>query len=345
MQKLRLIMTVVALSVTTVAQQSPQKHTAQSTTHSQNGTAKQTDSSPAVADAKKSIELQPPAPKEGQKQIDANKGEVDWWGRISNVITAVATLALAVIGAIAACVALATLKEIQNQVGEMKGQRETMEGQLKTMQSQLATMERQTTHLETSVVVAQDAASAARDNAIAAQEGSETAKQSVEMFISKERARLRIDLKPLKLSPIFGSIYAVDFAVCLYGATPAFVVEARCTAHELPSSAIDEPELMDRAMLPMRSVPSVMSPGAQPMESSAYLFFDGEAKDLMLSEIKADRFFVVVRGFIKYRDVFDCDRETKFRYVWKYSPYSPQTTPDRFGEWEKCGPADDNIET
>ena len=65
----------------------------------------------------------------------------------------------------------------------------------------------------------------------------------------------------------------------------------------------------------------------------------------MLSEVEADRLFIVVRGFIKYRDVFDRERETRFRYVWKYSLLSAKDNPGRYGTWEKCGPGEQNAET
>ncbi len=55
--------------------------------------------------------------------------------------------------------------------------------------------------------------------------------------------------------------------------------------------------------------------------------------------------FIVIRGFIKYRDVFDHGREANFRYVWRYSLFSPKDGSERFGSWEKCGPEEQNKET
>lgn len=46
--------------------------------------------------------------------------EIDWWARITNVLIGVGTLALAVIGTIAACIAIRTLKAIEKQAGLQK---------------------------------------------------------------------------------------------------------------------------------------------------------------------------------------------------------------------------------
>ena len=61
----------------------------------------------------------------------------------------------------------------------------------------------------------------------------------------------------------------------------------------------------------------------------------------MISEINLNRLVVGVRGFIKYRDVFDRDRETRFRWVWKFNQHFGGAT----GDWEKCGAEEDNQET
>ena len=65
----------------------------------------------------------------------------------------------------------------------------------------------------------------------------------------------------------------------------------------------------------------------------------------IVNEIKLDRAFVTVWGFIKYKDVFDRDRETRFRRAWKFSDAIPIGVSHRPGKWEKCGSAEDNKET
>ena len=96
-------------------------------------------------------------------------------------------------------------------------------------------------------------------------------------------------------------------------------------------------------MFPLHSVPKVIPPDSPPINEFALLSFGTQGVDAIISEIKNNRFFVGIRGFIKYKDVFDRERETRFRYVWKYSMYEASLSD--FGNWEKCGQEDENRET
>ena len=193
------------------------------------------------------------------------------------------------------------------------------------------------------------AAEASKVSSDSAKASADIASQNIEVFISKERARLRIDLKPLDLSP-GKTFYTVEFTVTPYGLTPAFIAEAKCSAHEWPLNVINNSELMDRVMTDIHAYPvfpTSIAPEAKSIDGYTFLFLtEGEKwRDLMLSEVKAGRLFVVVRGVIKYKDVFDRERETRFRYVWKYSWLAAVLSPDRHGAWEKCGPGEQNTET
>jgi hypothetical protein len=173
----------------------------------------------------------------------------------------------------------------------------------------------------------------------AAETAAEAANKNIEMFISKERARLRIDLKPLSLSPKYGSAYTVDFAVNIYGATEAYIVETRCAAYVLPWENVGSPEVASAVMFPIHSLPNVIPPNAPAYEQHAFLHLDHP--EPIISEISLNRLFVGLRGFIKYRDVFDRERETRFRYVWRFNLNFGGAT----GNWEKCGAEEDNQET
>jgi hypothetical protein len=174
----------------------------------------------------------------------------------------------------------------------------------------------------------------------ATEKAAKAADKNIEIFISKERARLRVDLKWLILPEPPDRPYTVDFAVSVYGATDAYIVESGCVAYVLPWEHIGEPEVADAAMFPIPSLPKVISPNAP---SEQYAFFTGENMQELLPDIKRHRLFVGVRGFIKYKDVFDRDRETRFRDVRKFSPYGEAQSGN--GTWEPCGAEDDNKET
>ena len=215
--------------------------------------------------------------------------------------------------------ALLTLLFVGWQAWETKEAAEATRDSVKAIQDQGKIMERQTK-------AAEDAATAARDN--------------INLFISKERARLKIVMKPLKLVPQFGTVLTVDFTISVYGETAAYISETRCVAYETPLDYINDSELGEAVMFPMHSIPNVIPAKSSPVEEFAFLDFSDEHRESFLTEINIGRLFVGIRGFIKYRDVFDRERETRFRYVWKFHPMFG--TISEHGDWEKCGTAEEN---
>jgi hypothetical protein len=86
----------------------------QTTAHNEKAQNKQSNtpkpSSPATESD--SASRQCPAAEGRNKTVYENKTETDWWTRISSIITAICTFALAIIGGIAACIAIKTLRYI-----------------------------------------------------------------------------------------------------------------------------------------------------------------------------------------------------------------------------------------
>lgn len=193
----------------------------------------------------------------------------------------------------------------------------------------------------------QNLATAARDNAIAAKKGAEASNENVEMFINKERARLRVELKPLSLSPKPHPIYVVDFTVAIDGPTSAYIVETGCAGYFLPLALIGSEEAGSAIMFSLHLLPKVISPNTVPIEQFTIFYFDSEGDSKkIISEIRGDRLFVEVRGYVKYKDVFDRDHEVRFRYVWKFWAWpSLPDNAERSGQWEKSGSSEDNKET
>jgi hypothetical protein len=179
------------------------------------------------------------------------------------------------------------------------------------------------------------------DTAEAAKFSAAAADKNLEMIISKERARIRVKPKELNLSPKPLPIYGVDFTVSISGASAAFIIDAQCCAYSSPKEQIG---VGYDAFTLQFEILDVISPNIAPINcSTIFLFGIPDAAD-EIPEIKADRLFVELRGFIKYKDVFDRERETRFRYVWKFSPYAPMDG-ERFGYWEECGEEADNAKT
>lgn len=234
-------------------------------------------------------------------------------------------LLLVVVGGLQVLLLHRTLGAISEQAGTMKVQAQNMKDQAQTLKDQAQIMEQQSKATE-------EAAKAATLNAKAAFE-------NIEMFISKERARLRVELDDLKLELEFDKVYIVKFKVLIHGATAAFITDARCVASWMPPANIDDPDVP--IMYEMR-VPNSIAPNSDPIED--FTIWEDRSGD-MVSEIKLDRAFVTVWGFIKYKDVFDRDRETRFRRAWKFSGPIPIGVSHRPGKWEKCGSEEDNKET
>ncbi|MGA9481016.1 MAG: hypothetical protein WBV48_03735, partial [Candidatus Acidiferrales bacterium] len=122
-----------------------------------------------------------------------------------------------------------TLGAINDQAQTMKVQAQTMKDQAQTLKDQAQIMDQQSKATE-------EAAKAATLNAKAALE-------NIEMFISKERARLRVELDDLKLELEFDKVYIVKFRVLIHGATAAFITDARCVASWMPPAHINDPDV------------------------------------------------------------------------------------------------------
>jgi hypothetical protein len=286
---------------------------------------------PADTDAKQTIVIRESTP--------VPKARKDWWDKFYVIFTG----GLFIVGAVGVGCAVVTLGAVRTQATVMAEQRQVMLGQLRTMQEQIVEMSVQSGISQESVSVSRAAANAAQDGVVIAKDSAEAARSSVEMFISKERARLRIELKPLLLTPKYGSAYTVDFTVSIYGATPAFIVQTACVTYVLPLEAIESPQAGDAVIFPIFSLPPVIPASNPPQDRFAFLHLDEQNGSMLIAEIKAGRLFVGVRGFIKYRDVFDRNRETSFRYVWKYS--SIYGLGGDYGNWEKCGTKEENQDT
>lgn len=122
MRRVRLILVtcaVLTLPVAAVAQNPIPKKATEPTAHNQDGQNAQPQptpvhpvSSPSETTTQKQ---QSPPPEERNETIHSDNPDTDWWAIFAEVVAAIATVALAVVGAIAACAAIKTLRAIQHQ--------------------------------------------------------------------------------------------------------------------------------------------------------------------------------------------------------------------------------------
>ncbi len=197
---------------------------------------------------------------------------------------------------------------------EMEYQSRVLDGQLKVMSEQLAAVK--------------ETASAASASAVAA-------KESIERIISKERARLRVELQPFYLN--FGAPSPASYTIQHEGSTDAFVVDSHVSVYVSPSRDPDRSAVNGRPM----PIPSVI--GAQNPVVAAQDVLHPFTPD-EIDEIRQLKSFVHFTGFIRYKDVFEGKHETRFNRVWSIARMS-HLNGEPFTYWEHCGTAEENVET
>lgn len=178
-------------------------------------------------------------------------------------------------------------------------------------------------------------------------------RKQTKLLISKERARLDIDLKPLKLDirAVAGkTVRLVEFTVSIYGATAATILDSGMASGIFMKGQENDPDLGSAVMFRINGLPRLIPPNKPSLELVTFLFFEGN-EAAVLEAIQKEDEVVVVRGFVRYQDVFDTVRTLRFRYYWGplfegfnalgLAGFSPNVS---HGHWIKCGPSEDNQE-
>jgi hypothetical protein len=195
-------------------------------------------------------------------------------------------------------------------------------------------------HLGNLAAVAGDTAAAAKANAEAAKDGAEATKQSIEMLISKERARIAVrpDKLILRAPGDHLTLNEVTYRISCYGTTPAFMGDSWAAV----SVGASEEILPAGVPFPPLSVGPVFQPNPEGIEKNAFVF-----QDLPLDatdSVNERKLFVHFHGAVKYRDVFGRGRETRFWYFWKVTDLK-NFDGTIFAYWSKCGVESDNRES
>jgi len=137
--------------------------------------------------------------------------------------------------------------------------------------------------------------------------------------------------------------------VSTYGATAATVLDSGMAAGIFIKGQEDDPDLASGVMLPITNLPTLILPSTPHLELENFLFFEEMSEATTLEAIQQEKMVAVVRGFVRYRDVFDVITTMTFRYYWGPSssriPGLAGFWPDTsYGQWVKCGPPEDNQE-
>ena len=230
------------------------------------------------------------------------------------------TLLLVIVGGIAARVGVQTIRAINQQA---------------------KVMERQTKATENAADAAREGAGAARDN--------------VRLIISKERARLAVDLKPLKIKNRAIPEYAarlVEFTVSICGSTPADILDSELIAVVVVKGQENElrsDKVFFSVPSPIHGLPNQILPNAPPLEREAILPIREKSETETLEAIQQEEMVVLVQGSIRYQDIFDTVWISRFKYYWGRDDEASSLlgmgwTDIGVGRWIKCGTAEDNVE-
>ncbi len=199
-------------------------------------------------------------------------------------------------------------------------------GNLRAIERQAVQMEHQTSILEKSVALAE--------------KGAETARQNIEMLVSRERGHLRVQVMPLEW-PLLPGPLKLKYKVTHSGATEAYITSS-CARAEITDSPepVDDPQWW-----PAMSIPQVVTPNDREIEVQLGELFPRQTLEQAdIEAIDGGKKFIHFRGFIRYNDVFGTERATRFRRVWEVSKVrNPDGT--RSGRWIKRGGPKDNSET
>jgi hypothetical protein len=199
-------------------------------------------------------------------------------------------------------------------------------GNLRAIERQAIQMERQTGILEKTVALAEKSA--------------ETARQNLEMLVSRERGHLHVQIMPLEW-PLQPGSPKLNYRVTHSGATEAYITSS-CARAEIT----DSPEPGDDAhWWPAMSIPQIITPNDKVTEAHVQDIFPRPTLEQAdIEAIDAGKKFIHFRGFIRYHDVFGTERSTRFRRVWEVSKVrNPDGT--RSARWSKRGGPKDNSET
>ncbi len=199
-------------------------------------------------------------------------------------------------------------------------------GNLRAIERQANQMEHQTGILAKSVALAE--------------KNAETARQNIEMFVSRERAHLRVEVMPLEW-PLPPGPAKLKYKVTLHGATEAYITSS-CARAEIIDS-LEPPD--DAKWWPAMSIPQVISPANRVVDGIVEgIFPKMNLEQPDIDAIDAGKKFIHFRGFIRYEDVFGTERASRFLRVWEVSKVrNPDGT--RSAHWGKRGSPKDNSET
>jgi hypothetical protein len=162
-------------------------------------------------------------------------------------------------------------------------------------------------------------------------------KEQSELMVEKERAKLRIDLKPLNPFPSEDETegYMVEGSVAIYGYTEAFIETAEIYA-SIGEEGVLKP--LPEWFFPLH-LPSVIVTGSKPIDFATLVNTkDGPAWDEQIIPVRTGQEFVFCVAKIVFSDAYG--HRWVYRLMKKHSfSWEPQNAAEAeiLGKWEDVG--------
>jgi hypothetical protein len=148
-------------------------------------------------------------------------------------------------------------------------------------------------------------------------------RDSVELVVKKERARLSIELLPVG-EGISGDVWWVQFKVENHGSTHAFNVSLYYAYDVI---AVNGPQVHPGGITRTGDIPSVVKTSETRFTAETFPGARGMDDEISLQGVQDKRSIPQITGWLDYEDVFGLKRVTQFRFV-------------RVADFEEEGPED-----
>jgi hypothetical protein len=162
-------------------------------------------------------------------------------------------------------------------------------------------------------------------------------KRQGDTFVSKERARLAVELEPFELRTP-DQLWEVEFLITNHGSTKAFIGEAQC----LPCIEVEKWKAEDAEIHLVIAIPKVLPPSETavrftgPMQKGDQIDLTGWDMDQeIVDSVRSQEMAAFAVGHIEYGDVFGIKWRLRFCRRWR-AFYNPDGTLWH-GDWQDCG--------
>jgi hypothetical protein len=176
---------------------------------------------------------------------------------------------------------------------------------------------------------------AIKQQALLAEASTKATLRQMEISISKERPRIKVEPQPLNLGG--RNLDKVDYTIDCWCPTPAFIVDAKSEAW------IDDGGITRIPKVPISSIPNQILKNTT-IEDFAIITESVDAASI--EQINTEKLIVSLRGYIMYRGVHLSEKERPYQttFSYKWVPPVPEIAGFR-GYWQKYGATEDNQET